>query len=385
MNQPFIPTQITTGSFLQTVSGYHVSVGSNSSDDTIRYLTQTHCPENMHQEMISNIDLIKVTFSKKTQAEIANIKVLFNSYLRQVGIASSTKKPTLRHHKNGIKLFPLDETNDCCGSIKWDMEKGIVQLELTGKGCCYVNATAQKFNAIYALLKHFRGKVTEIDIAVDDYSGKFNLRYVQKAHSAGDYNPLRGCRPVRNSKGKYPGTEYLGSSDSAKSLCVYDKSQEQALPKKHSLYGLWTRHEVTLRRKNNHIINDNVLLNPDSYFVGAYPKVHKRIIKTAIPRCPVREVSLERTNSLSKSVANAQYQYGRTIGRCRDLMADGEATLDLLSREGSPKKFLLPSYLDEATLRESVGEQCGGNFNAFFASLVSGHNPSNIRVSRRGE
>ena len=383
LNKPFIPTQITTGSYLQTVNHYNVSINEASSYDYIGYLVQTHCPEKPQEKMISNIDLIKVVFHKKSADKIKQIKALLTVYLRQIGIAVSTKKATLRHHKNGNKLFSLDETHNGCGSIKWDIDKGILQLWLSGNGCQYVNASLQKWQPIYALLKQYTGKITEVDIAVDDYSGKFNLRYLQKAYSAGDYNPAKGARPVRNPKEKHKGTEYLGSSDSAKSLCVYEKWRELKLAKVHPLYGLWTRHEVTWRRKNNHVISEDVLLKSDDYFVGAYPKVHKRIIKTATPRCPKREVALERTNSFSRTVASARHQYGPTFGSCIKLLGDSEAASTLFSREGSPKSLKLPKFINEVTLKESVSEYCGTTFNEHFVELVLSHDKSKCCSSER--
>ncbi|NQZ22027.1 MAG: replication initiation factor domain-containing protein [Colwellia sp.] len=375
MNQPFKPTQITTGSYLETITSYKVNESNEFSFDGIGYLIQTHCPDIQTEKGKSLIDLVKVVFPIKDKKQIIEVKHWLSIWLREIGISISTTKATLRHHSHGLKLFPLDESRDCCGSLKWDENKGTLQLELTGAGCSYVNVSQRVFLPVYALLTHFKGKITEVDIAVDDYTGKFNLRYFQKAFSAGDYKPKRGQPPTRNPKGKYPGTEYLGNSGSHKSMCIYEKWRELGLPKSHPLYKLWTRHELTLRRKSKHLIGLDVLTHPDCYFVSAYEKVHRRIIQNVKPRSVVREKSVELTNSLSKSVAYCKYSYGRIIAKVAQLVGDDGLALRIMGRKGSPTKFLLPRYLDEIQIKENSFDGDGTSFNEDFIALVEGHNP----------
>ncbi len=375
MNQPFKPTLITTGSYLQTITSYKVNESNEFSFDGIGYLIQTHCPEIKLEKGKSLIDLIKVVFPIKDKQQIIEVKRWLTIWLREIGISISTTKATLRHHSHGVKLFPLDESMDCCGSLKWDEKKGTFQLELTGAGCHYVNVSTRGFLPAYALLTHFTGKITEVDIAVDDYTGKFNLRYFQKAFSAREYHPKRGQPPTRNPKGKYPGTEYLGNSGSHKSMCIYEKWRELGLPKTHPLYKLWTRHELTLRRKSKDPIEFDVLTHPDGYFVGAYEKIHRRIIKNVKPRSVIREKSVELTNSLSKSAANAKYSYGRVITKVAKFVGNDELAIKIMSREGSPKRFLLPSYIDEAQLKENSFDGNEASFNDDFIALIEAHNP----------
>lgn len=375
MNQPFKPTQITTGSYIETVTSYKVNEDKALSFDCIGYLIQTHCPNNQIEKGKSLIDLIKVVFPINDKRHIMEVKQWLSIWLREIGVSISTQKATLRHHKKGVKLFPLDESNDCCGSLKWDENKCVFQLELTGAGCRYVNVSQRGFLPVYALLVHFKGKITEVDIAVDDYTGKFNLRYFQKTFSAGDYNPRRGSQPIRNPRGKYQGTEYLGNSGSHKSMCIYEKWRELGLPKSHALHKMWTRHELTLRRKNSHVIKFDVLTHPDCYFVGAYKKIHSRIIENVEPRNVIREKSVELTNEFSKSVAYCKYSYGRVINKMAKLVGDEELAIKIMSREGNPKKCLLPSYINETSLKNNTFEDDGTNFNEHFIALIEGHNP----------
>jgi len=372
----FESTSITTRSFPQTIGSYKYNELRVLSDDYLGYLAQTHCQHISKDKMFSSIDFIKVVFPIKNIETLNEINKWVKEWLHQVGISISTKKAVLKHHSNGVKLFPLDSTNDVCGSIKWDLAKKSYQLELSGNGCRYVETSFNGFLSLYAMLCQYVGKVTLIEIAVDDFTGKYDTRYVQKCYSNGDYNPVRGKRPLKNPQGKnFPGSEYIGSEGSAKCLNVYKKWQQLRLKSNHPLYKKWTRHEVTLQRKNNHIIGSDALLNPDGYFVGAYPKVHKRLIKNVEPRSPIREKSLEIINTLSRSVAYCKYQQGRVINQCRALMGDDTKTLALLVREGASKKSLLPSYLSEHEMIESCVSDNGNPFPNFFEMLVEGHNP----------
>jgi len=375
INQPFKPSQITTGSYLETITSYKVNESNDCGTDLIGYLIQTHCLNIQYEKGKSLIDLIKVVFPIEDKQSLTQVKHWLSIWLREIGIVMSTQKATLRHHKHGVKLFPLDESKDCCGSIKWDEGKGKLQLELTGAGCCYVNVSKRRFLPIYALLTHFSGKVTEVDIAVDDYTGKFDIRYFQQSFWAGDYNPKRGQPPTRNPEGKYPGTEYVGNSGSHKSMCIYEKWRELGLPKSHPLYGKWMRHELTLRRKSKHIIGLDVLTHPDCYFVGAYEKIHRRMIKKVKPRSVIREKSVALTNSLSKSVAHCKYSYGRIINKVAQLVGDEALATRIVRREGTPSTFILPSYLDELQIKENIFSGNSSSFNDDFIALIEAHNP----------
>jgi len=375
MNQSFKPTLITTGSNIETITSYKFNENKVLSFDSMGYLIQTYCPSIQLEKGKSLVDFVKIVFPIKDKQHIFELKSWLSMWLREIGISISTQKATLRHHKDGVKLFPLDESTDCCGSLKWDEDKGTFQLELTGAGCRYVNVSQREFLPLYALLSHYMGKITEVDIAVDDYTGKFNLRYFQKAFSAGDYNPKRGKPPKRNPKGKYPGTEYLGNSGSHKSLCIYEKWRKQGLPKSHPLYGKWTRHEITYRRKNNYILEFDILIQPDGYFVNAYEKVHRRIIKNVKPRNVIREKSVELVSSISKTAAYCKLSYGRIINKIAQLLGDEKLAIKILGRNGSSPKFLLPSYLDETQFKENAFEDNEESFNEHFIALIAAHNP----------
>jgi hypothetical protein len=134
----FEPSQITTGSYLQTVNSYNVSESNVCSFDYLGYLIQTHCPQNNVTKMMTAIDYLTVVFPVISVEALKEIKGWLGVWLRSVGISISTTKPTLKHHEHGALLFPLDETTKTCGSLKWDINKQSCQLEVSGYGCRYI-------------------------------------------------------------------------------------------------------------------------------------------------------------------------------------------------------------------------------------------------------
>jgi DNA relaxase NicK len=382
---PFEPSQITTGSYLQTVNSYNVRESNVCSFDYLGYLIQTHCPQNNVTKMMTAIDYLTVVFPVTSVEELKEIKGWLGVWLRSVGISISTTKPTLKHHEHGALLFPLDETTKTCGSLKWDINKQSCQLEVSGYGCRYILSSALGYQPIFALLSQYKGVISRVDIALDDFTGKFNIRYVDKCYFNGDYNPKRGQGPKKQNYGHSKGegrSRYIGCFGSHKYLLVYEKGKERGFPVGSHLYINWMRHELSLRRKNNHVIDLAVLLEPDREFVGAYPKVHKRLVKNVKPRCPKRDAALEVSNSLCSSVAASKYQYGKINKGLFELLGDAEQTLSLLTREGKSKKCALPSFITEQEFIETLEQESHQSIFEVISELVEGHNRKNKRRVR---
>lgn len=382
LNKPFIPTLITTRSFLQTVNSYQVSRSNTCSFDYLGYLMQTHCPQIKTTEMQTAIDYLTVVFPIKSKEAFIEIKGWLKIWLHDVGIGISTKKATLKHHKHGLLLFPLDDTTQTCGSLKWDINKQLCQLEISGYGCRYVEASAQRYLPIYALLSQYHGAITRIDIALDDYSGKYNIRYVDKGYCNGDYKSKRGRCPKKENVEPRKGqgrSRYIGSVSSHKHLLVYEKGKQLSYPVSSDLYKNWTRHEVSLKKKSNNIIDLDVLFEPDREFVGAFEKVHQRIIKNVKPRCPKRDTALEVSNNLSRSIASSKYQYGKINNGLLELLEDRDQVLSLLTREGKSNKCSLPSFLTKREFIKTLEQENNQSMFTVISALVDGHNPLHKR------
>jgi len=155
----------------------------------------------------SLIDLLKIQMLPgNNQSAIEFINEMLLPIFKKHGIKQSYRKPNLKYFNQGFLLFADDETNAVCGSIKWQGITEYVQLELSGNGCYYFTTSDEKFSELYNLAENYKGKVIEIDIAVDDFSGKYNLRRMNQDYCAGKFNGSRGskpCRKLRNDDGAY--------------------------------------------------------------------------------------------------------------------------------------------------------------------------------------
>jgi len=297
----------------------------------------------------SLIDLVKIQMlpgNQKSDIEFINEDLL--PLLKKCGIKQSYSKANLKYFNQGFLLFADDETNAVCGSIKWDGKTKYIQLELSGNGCYYFSTRDEKFTALYNFSQTHQGKVIEVDIAVDDHSGKYNLRRMNQDYCAGKFNGSRGRKPVRK-RHDIDGAKsiLIGSSSSIKQIQIYDKSREQDLALSDVHYNNWTRIEITYYRRAGAKIPLDCLLKPDEYFVGAYPKSLSKVIKGVTPRCIIREQSAKKAVDIFNSISACKLQWGPTINLLSRIVGDKSAALDVLKRGGLPKSYKLPSYLSE--------------------------------------
>jgi len=299
----------------------------------------------------SIIDLVKVQMlpekSQSTDDFIIELLYLLQSY----GIGHSIKKPSLKYFKKGYLLFANDSLRAACGSIKWNGSHNYVQLELSGLGCSYFNATTERFDVLHEFVFNHQGVVKEIDIAVDDHTGKYSLRRINQDYTQGKFNGARGGQPKRkliNNDGAK--SIRIGSQHALKQFLAYDKSREQNLPVSDFKFDNWTRLEVSLYSRNDALLSLDCLLNPDSFFVGAYPKVLSKVLKGVAPRCIVREQALKTSEDFVRSIYALKKQWGKTINSLQEIFDDNAQVISLVSRNGFPLSLALPSYLSHEML-----------------------------------
>jgi len=149
----------------------------------------------------------------------------------------------------------------------------------------------------------------------------------------------------------------IGSRNSRIQFQGYDRSREQALPSSHVNYNNWTRLEVSLYRRVTAVIPLDCLLFPDSYFVGSYPKVLKKVIKGVMPRCIIREQTHKKVEDIVTSVMAQKKQWGKTTNLIAESVGDKAIALDVIRRDGYPKSFNVPSYLSKDKVLSALNLQ----------------------------
>lgn len=343
----------------------------------IDQLTSIHCPKNIAPESQSAIDKIKLKFEYKTNEQKAEINTFLSTWLSQHGISISSKQANLTHFTHGTKLYSKDEANILCGSLKSHADKQKIQLEITGGGCNYVNANKMKFSSLYAICKHLGGIITYLDIAVDDFSGKFNIKDTKEKHKGGRYDPPTGKRPNIYFHSSPTGdTVYIGAYSSYRRVKVYEKGKESGYPVGSDEYVKHNRHEVTLEGRKHHVIELDALLTPDRDFVTAYPKAHKRILRGVKPRCVFKETSRTKINSFSKSLAFNKHQWGKSNNALAQLVGNKEEAIELISRKGMPDKMKLPHYIDMEVIKAITESESGLSIAQVIEQQMALHAPN---------
>lgn len=294
----------------------------------------------------SIIDLLKIQMLPIQGQSVDEFIEQLSIYLRKMNIGRSNRKPLLKYFNRGAKLYANDETNSPCGSLKWEGASKYIQLELSGKGCNYFNCRDDKFKSLFELASAHQGVIKEIDIAVDDFTGKYNLRRINQDFTQGKFNGDRGIKP-RRIKSNVDGALSLriGSLNSFKQFQGYDKSKQLKLLSTDHRYNNWTRLEVSIYARINAPIPLDCLLKPDAFFVGTYPKVLSKVIKGVEPRCIRREESVKTIVDFIRSIQALIKQWGKTHNALMLIFDDTEKVTDLLSRPGLPSSLKLPSYL----------------------------------------
>jgi DNA relaxase NicK len=306
-----------------------LSTGRSLPNDTDQSLV-TDCSHLTKNEVKTRIDYLIINIEGLVVKDFIDLKCLILNWLSRLSIIAIKDKPNLTHYPDGQLLFSV---NTSCGAIKWNAAKSIFRLELNGFGCACISADSDYFNIVDAIHSHFNVVIRRLDIAADDFSGKYGIRFVQQAYCKRLYHSKNGLKPKYSLKKNEGGrTITIGSMNSNKHLIVYEKGKENGYVKSDELY-YWVRHEARFTGTKDYVIPLEAIFNPDSFFVGAYKRAHKRIIKNCSPRCIKREYIALTDNNLNRKMASARRQYGPTIQLAVDRLGE-KIALKVLSRNG---------------------------------------------------
>lgn len=149
------------------------------------------------------------------------------------------------------------------------------RIELTGGGCRLYESSgdacdhAQRWSQLASLLGAADARLSRIDIAADDFAGRYPISWALEQYEAGRFDK-RGQRPkarliddMGNRTGK---TLYIGSRTSENQLRIYEKGREQGDPDSP-----WMRFEGEFHHSNRRELPLDMLVDPAPYLVGAYP------------------------------------------------------------------------------------------------------------------
>lgn len=286
---------------------------------------KTDCPYLVNNKIKSRIDYLTIQFKCSDNEDFKSVRTKIEKWLKELRIRVTSSKPSLKYFDSGALLNSYDVDIQRCGSLKWKSNCRLLQLELTGYACELINMHSDYFFPLIEISKSISAEIKRIDIALDDKTGKYNIRFAQKRFSSGAFNAKTGAKPLKeNIKSNSGRTMYIGSKRSNKQMVVYEKGKQLELPKNHTDFNNWTRHELRLKARSDAPIPLDILLKPDDYFVGSYPRVYQRMLKVAEPRNVTRETITRCGSFLSKKLKNLKRQYGSSITLAKQSMTDAE-------------------------------------------------------------
>jgi len=318
--------------------------GENVTDQTMI----TDCAYLTHYQIKSRIDYLTIQLKPTTDLEFQLSSEVLVNWLNTIGIKAVSTEPNLKYFDQGCLLQTIDVTQKFCGAIKWNDTNDLIQLELTGVGCTYANTHSDYFFIFNAFAESMEVQIQRIDIAVDTFEKKHGLRFMQQAYSKGLYTAATGGKPKREDYSSEKGKSIIiGSRHSHKQIIGYEKGRELSYPINSLEYNNWFRHEVRLRSRKSQPIPIDALFNPDEFFVGAYPKANRRLIKHVTPRVIKREVIKATDKTLSDKLAYAKHQVGKTIFSAVDRGLDSEIIVQKIIRKGKKDNICYPSYITD--------------------------------------
>ena len=201
-------------------------------------------------------------------------------------------------------------------SDRGDNMRGRWCLHLTGAACALLLPGA--FLALSVDLERFNGKITRIDLAVDDLTGEHSVARAIEKYAMGDFT--MGGRPpkFRHICSSDGDTFYVGRRGSGKYYRCYQKGRQlgdESSP--------WVRHEVEFHSQNR-LLPLDILLNPLEYFKGAYPDVFDWIAGAAT----IIDTSRAKHKIIfSAAMLFAKRQVGRLVRYCKDVVGYDESRI----------------------------------------------------------
>ena len=232
------------------------------------------------------------------------------------------------------------ETGVRCGIAAAGGGSSTAYVSVTGVGMPHTDHLA-----VREFLLDVSGRITRIDIAYDDLDGVHSVHEVRRAYLDGEFR-VRGRQPKSGLFGPWDDPDHWGSGltyavgmrQNGKQFRAYEKGKQLG-----DSESTWVRHEVELRRSNNCVVPLDVLMDPMSFFVGAYPWLAWASTRDVVPR--VRAVKERQRITLKTMVFHARRSYGKLVSVLCQCRVPPRDLVLLLTRIGCPSRLDL-RYLD---------------------------------------
>lgn len=224
----------------------------------------------------------------------------------------------------------VDETGSMCGKLGI-ADDGRVQISLSGQGCQHV----RDWRAVADVIDMLNGRLSRVDIAVDDLTGeRFDLGTFKALHAEGAFicngrpPSARFVDDLGSGKGC---TLYIGQKGH-KELCVYEKGKQLGDPESQH-----TRCELRLYSKRMELTTD-ALRDPGRYFGGAYPLLAAYVLG----ECERLQLKERMVNASAKAMVKFLHtQAGTALHLVMRALGDDalQFLMENIVRPGRPGRF----------------------------------------------
>ena len=225
-------------------------------------------------------------------------------------------------------------------------QNNTVLVAINGRGC--LGAKPGWEGRLYQFLTSghcVRPVITRVDLAHDDFAGdEMPVRSCVEVWEQGGFDRF-GNRPTPNQMGAWLNNDpnghgltfYAGTKRSSQLLRVYEKGRQLGAPDSP-----WVRSEVQFSNHDK-VIPLDILIDPSSYFVAAYPTLQRFSPAHTGKRTEVVKRSVEA--GIEHYLRHTRRSYGKFLRLARQVYGD-EELLDLVQSESEewPERLVWPDH-----------------------------------------
>lgn len=203
-------------------------------------------------------------------------------------------------------------------------------------------------------IRQLDGKITRIDLALDDRKGKYSIDYAEDQHNNGGFTS-RGRPPktltYKNDDGG--ATFKVGDIKNGKAMVVYNKGIKEKAKDRN-----WVRWELRLSHKKAGGIDINVLVNPGQAFKTSYPVTSKMNISTNDTDITTRVSSVKKNEEIDlvSMLGHCRMSYGPLIGYLQRKRISSELIINAIANDKGPPQRLKKWIGDKDLTRHEVIE-----------------------------
>ncbi|SMC29987.1 DNA relaxase NicK [Andreprevotia lacus DSM 23236] len=288
---------------------------------------------------VAFIDWVNFTFHKDTCLQYADFANSHEDYVLALserleavfGFGVTGPRQSGKHFFHDS--FPL---GDGYGFVAIGGQRDRMEVSISGTGCTAAKPGWEQRLVLWLEGEAVNPKLTRVDLAHDDFFGeRYSVDRADADYDQGAFQNYRGTAPNVEHVGNWKNptgkgrTLTVGLRTGAKFLRVYERGRKEGARDSE-----WVRIEGEFKAVDC-VLPYEMLLQPGKYLAGMYPALGW--ISERQSRVETHKRQLE--VNLNASINNIKKQFGQYVHVLREVVADDAQLLDLISREGMPKRL----------------------------------------------